>query len=620
VKRPIPAFAVLVLSVSACTAPGQGTGCLDDPEKSCVQADLSGADLSGADLRGWNFSGADLSGADLSGADLSGADLDHAVLNEARLDGATLSAATLFNADGRGSSWKKADLSGADLEGTDLRMAALDGAVLRGARLHDVNLSGGSLVDVDLGEALLARVFLGGSALTGANLERTVLADTRVDDVDLTGTSWQGAVLRATDEPPAVVRDRGALVCGDLACEGTPEPGPFPKIELTPAAFRTAAFGAARFVSMHGESPTVASRGFALAFIAAYGVYPGAAERGVPHWQPVPQTGTENVRDVAATLATYNTAVALRRNPRGVELDGKMRGVMLSRDVMLWELTRGAPGARGLISSLAVESARLAVERGKQDGFADRTNTYDGNGAWVPTLPGWAPALEPGWGELDRYLPGSEACAADGPTQDPEDAARELVEITAKITDDQKAAARFWDDERLRTPTPPGHWVIIAAQVLSDQMSAGTIDAEKAFLTMFDLVTAMGDTFIQVWVDKYTHRTARPITVLDGSVPGWNSYLGNPPFPAYPSGHAAVSRAAAEVLTRHLGPLPFTDQGANESSGGWLVLGITPREFSNFMEAAEEAGLSRIWGGIHVMEDYLDGAAVGACVARLTAR
>jgi len=619
VKLLLLSVPVLVLAVTACAAENTGTECLDDDSKSCMQADLAGADLSGRDLRGWDFSGADLTDADLTGANLEGAKLDHADLDRARLEGTRLVDATLFNTSSRDASWRAVVATNADLEGTDLRGSTLDDADLSGARLQDVNLAGASLRNADLSGALLARVYLRGVSLTDADLSTAVFADTSLNGAETTGASWAGAVMRAGDNPPDAALPGGAIVCEDLACEGTPANGPFRDVEVTPEAFRAIAFGAARFVSTFGEGPTVASRGFALAFLGAYGVYPESLDANVPGWDPAPLDGVDAVRDVAAAVATYNVAVALRRNPKGVALDGKMRGVMLSRDVVLWELTRDEPGARGLAAVVAASSAKRAIDRAKSDGFADRKTVHEREGAWVPTPPGWAPGLEPGWGTLARYLPGSEACAAASPPADPLAAAMETAKITENLTDDQKAAARFWDDERLRTPTPPGHWVILAAQVLSAEMSVGRIDAATAFAVMYDMTTAMGDTFIQVWADKYRYQTARPITVLAGTVSGWNSYLGNPPFPAYPSGHAAVSRAAAEVLTRHLGQLPFTDQGANESSGGWLILGITPRSFDNFLDAAEEAGLSRIWGGIHVMDDYIDGAATGACVARLTA-
>jgi membrane-associated phospholipid phosphatase len=129
------------------------------------------------------------------------------------------------------------------------------------------------------------------------------------------------------------------------------------------------------------------------------------------------------------------------------------------------------------------------------------------------------------------------------------------------------------------------------------------------------LSLALADTMIQVWKDKYLYATARPITLLQEIEPGWNSYLGNPPFPAYPSGHAAVSAMSAELLTATLGEFPFVDNGAFENPAGMRALNVTPRSFKNFREAGREAGLSRIWGGIHVMDDFEGGRRIGTCAA-----
>ena len=610
----------ILATVTACSGSMPSTGstaCLDDVA-ACREVNLSGADLSGRDLSGKDFTGAVLQGADLRDADLTGADLDHADLTGAMLDGALLTNATLFDVRAVDSSWREADLTDADLEGTDLRGADLTGTTLTGARLHDVNLADGLLLKANLTGALLARVFLGGADMSGANLSHTVLPGTSFADASTTGVTWTGALLRVDDQPPVGVVDSGAIVCDDSSCSGTPGRGPFPTLDVSADAFRSFTFAAARFGSVYGEGPVVVSRGLALFFMAAYGVYPEARDVNISSWKPEPQDGIDAVRDVAAVVAGYNSGIAIRRNPRGAAFDGRMRGLILARDVTFWELTREAPEARGLVAVVAADAAKHVLARAQNDGFAERTTEYDGKGAWAPTPPALVPALEPGWGSMLRYLPASTACAAPAPQIDLDVAAREARTIADQASEDQKNAARFWDDERIRTATPPGHWVIIAAQVLAAGMVDGDVTARESVQTMFDVSIAMADSFIQVWEDKYQYRTARPITIVQATDPDWNSYLGNPPFPAYPSGHAAVSRAAAEVLTRHLGDRPFTDQGGNESAGGWLALGIEPRSFANFIEAADESGMSRIWGGIHTMDDYVGAKHIGSCVARLT--
>lgn len=611
----------MLATATACsgsTSATRSTACLGDAAAACREADLSGADLSGRDLSGRDFTGAILKGANLRDANLTGADLDHADLTGAVLDGAVLKGATLFDVRAINSSWRKADMSDADLEGTDLRGADLTGTVLSGARLHDVNLADGLMLKTDLTGALLARVFLGGTDMTGANLSHAMLPGTSFADASTTGVTWTGAILRADDLPPVGIVDSGAIVCDDASCSGTPGRGPFTTLDVSADAFRSFTFAAARFGSVYGEGPVVVSRGLALFFMSAYGVYPEARDVNIASWKPEPQDGIDAVRDVAAVVAGYNSGIAIRRNPRGTAFDGRMRGLILARDITFWELTREAPESRGLVAVVAADAAKHVLARAQNDGFAKRTTEYDGKGAWKPTAPALVPALEPGWGSMLRYIPTSTTCAAPAPQIDSDVAALEARTIADQASQDQKNAARFWDDERIRTATPPGHWVIIAAQVLAAGMVDGDVSARESVRTMLDVSIAMADSFIQVWADKYQYRTARPITIIQTTDPDWNSYLGNPPFPSYPSGHAAVSRAAAEVLTRHLGDVAFSDQGGNESAGGWLALGIEPRSFANFTEAADESGMSRIWGGIHTMDDYVGANHIGSCIARLT--
>jgi hypothetical protein len=95
---------------------------------------------------------------------------------------------------------------------------------------------------------------------------------------------------------------------------------------------------------------------------------------------------------------------------------------------------------------------------------------------------------------------------------------------------------------------------------------------------------------------------------------GWTPLLTTPPFPEYTSGHAVQTAAAAVVLTRLFGEVAFTDRTHE-------VRGLPARSFGSFAEAAEEAAVSRLYGGIHfraAIERGLDqGRAIGARVAEL---
>jgi membrane-associated phospholipid phosphatase len=120
--------------------------------------------------------------------------------------------------------------------------------------------------------------------------------------------------------------------------------------------------------------------------------------------------------------------------------------------------------------------------------------------------------------------------------------------------------------------------------------------------------TAQADAFIASWGYKYRFNSVRPRpyirTVLDST---WEPLVPTPPFPEYPSGHSTQSAAAASVLTAVLGSVAFDDSSA-------LTIGHDVRRFSSFIAAADEAGMSRVYAGIHFPSGNVAGRALGECV------
>jgi membrane-associated phospholipid phosphatase len=125
-------------------------------------------------------------------------------------------------------------------------------------------------------------------------------------------------------------------------------------------------------------------------------------------------------------------------------------------------------------------------------------------------------------------------------------------------------------------------------------------------------VTLM-DAFISCWDEKYRSNRIRPETYIDRYIdPRWQPYLQTPPFPEYTSGHSVISTAAAEVLTYLFGDrIDYTDNAEE-------LFDIAPRTFHSFREAAEEAAVSRLYGGIHyrdaVVNGQIEGKALGESV------
>jgi hypothetical protein len=238
-----------------------------------------------------------------------------------------------------------------------------------------------------------------------------------------------------------------------------------------------------------------------------------------------------------------------------------------------------------------------------------------GAGLWVPTSPGFKPPLLPCWGQLRPFvLADGSQCSPDPPPAYSEDPgsdfyqeAWEVYTVVNQLIAEQLAIAQFWADDPGRTGTPPGHSISILNQILVQQKAS----LETAAEAYARLGIALADSFIACWWTKYQHNLLRPITyihtVLGDTI--WSTPVNTPPFPEYTSGHSVQSAAAAQVLTDLFGAQPFTDQTH-------AALGYAPRTFSDFFAFAEEAAISRLYGGIHFRAAIERGLEQGRCVGQ----
>jgi membrane-associated phospholipid phosphatase len=238
-----------------------------------------------------------------------------------------------------------------------------------------------------------------------------------------------------------------------------------------------------------------------------------------------------------------------------------------------------------------------------------------GPGVWVPTST-WdlqQTPLLPAWGGNRPFaMPAGTICGLPPPpaySEDPGSAfhaeAREVHETTGRLTAEQRLIARFWADDPMLSPTPAGHWASIALQVLEAEAADYARHAE----VLARLGVAMGDAFIACWDGKYRYDLLRPVTYIRRTIDaGWEPLLITPPFPEYPSGHSTVSGAAAAVMTALYG------DGHAFSDATHAAEGMPVRHYPSFRAAAEEAGISRLYGGIHFRSAITHGLAQGACV------
>ena len=172
--------------------------------------------------------------------------------------------------------------------------------------------------------------------------------------------------------------------------------------------------------------------------------------------------------------------------------------------------------------------------------------------------------------------------------------ARELLRLRRELTPAQKRIAKFWEGG-VGTPLPPGVWNEVAiAYIRRDGLTTA-----KAARVLAVLNVAMADTGTATWEAKFRYWGPRPITAIRvlGLARHWTPFLETPHFPAYISAHSAYSAAASEVL-------------------GYLF----PRDAGAFRAKAREAGVSRLYGGIHFRADHVLGLRVGRDVGRLVLR
>ena len=221
-------------------------------------------------------------------------------------------------------------------------------------------------------------------------------------------------------------------------------------------------------------------------------------------------------------------------------------------------------------------------------------------------------AAEPYWHEIRPFvLERWDACPlAPAPAFSGEKsselhaAAMHVRDAKAALTAEQRTIALFWADNGGESGTPVGHWLSIASQIIGQQrLPAGTA-ARLAMVT----AAAQADAFIAAFGYKYTINYLRPRTYIRRFIdPAWEPLIPTPPFPEYPSAHSTQSAAAATTLTAFVGEVAFVDSTS-------VSIGHAPRRFATLRAAADEAGRSRIYGGIHFVFGDLNGRALGACI------
>ncbi|TVZ52904.1 vanadium-dependent haloperoxidase [Dokdonia sp. Hel_I_53] len=253
---------------------------------------------------------------------------------------------------------------------------------------------------------------------------------------------------------------------------------------------------------------------------------------------------------------------------------------------------------------------------------------------WQPTPPAYMDGIEPHWNKIrpfvirtaDQFKPIPPPAFSMQEGSDFYKQVKEVYDISQQITADgdnseEIAIAQFWDCNpyvsvtrghlmfATKKITPGGHWMGITK--IAAKKSG--FDVSNTLYAYAKTSVAMADAFISCWDEKYRSNLIRPETLINDHIDdAWKPILQTPPFPEYVSGHSVVSGAAAESLTSIFGTnFSFLDDTETP-------YGLPVREFKSFKAAAQEAAVSRMYGGIHyrvaVDEGLKQGIALGKYV------
>jgi len=306
-------------------------------------------------------------------------------------------------------------------------------------------------------------------------------------------------------------------------------------------------------------------------------------------------------------------------------------GYMLEEDEkkMIIALLRAGYSREVIDQSVAVaqDIAKKIAAFGSTDGYLKlstmvRYRPLKGDQYWYPTPPGYIEGIEPHWKTIRpmmidssaQFRPMAPVAFSKDSTSDFFKLAYEVYAVGTKLSEKQRFIASYWDCNPFAINTsghmsigfkkisPGGHWMNITG--IATNKAKLTLD--QGIMVHAVIAATLMDAFISCWDEKYRSSRVRPETVIHRYIdPKWQPLLQTPPFPEYTSGHSVISTAVAETLTFLIGDnFSFTDDTE-------VIFDLPNREFKSFRQAAEEAAISRLYGGIHYRDAIVNGQEQG---------
>ncbi len=326
--------------------------------------------------------------------------------------------------------------------------------------------------------------------------------------------------------------------------------------------------------------------------VTAIAAYKTVCEKMIFRFHRTDSLYDEQMKEIAATGV-----------PADVMERSKAYGMSVGGHVLAWS---GGDGYNNIIAG-----TRYVIPKGP--------------GLWEPTPPDFVQPVDPFWSTIrpftlrkaDQFKPEDPLPFSTEPGSPFYQQVYEVYKVGVELTNDQALVARFWDCNPIhshhfghlhfntRQISPGGHWINIT-RIACDSNRSDMMASLEAY-TLVSL--ALADGFISSWTEKYRSNVIRPVTYINRYIDStWKPLIQTPPFPEYISGHSTISAAAAHILTRLFGEMRYEDDSE-------IYLGLPVRPFNTFMDAALEAGLSRLYGGIHYSRSLDMGTKNGTQVA-----
>lgn len=381
-------------------------------------------------------------------------------------------------------------------------------------------------------------------------------------------------------------------------------------------------------------SPPVASRIYAYSNIAAYEVFAkstGDATSLHTAYKKFPDLSIIKInKNISPSLASVYAFLITAKNYIFSE-----KRFEDSIQLILQYYKKNIPDAQVYRNSLLAgkQISDSIVSWSNKDGYRKtrslRRYSYRKEpGKWLPTPPAYMAAVEPYWGQMrtmlmdsaSQFKPAAPPAYTNDTSSNFYEQMQEVYSTGRSLSKEQRDIALFWDCNPFFVNTsghlvfatkklsPGGHWISIAA--IACRKTGKTI-AESAKVYMLTSL-ALYDGFISCWDEKFRSNFIRPETVINSMVDeNWRPLLQTPPFPEYTSGHSVISTSAAFVLSSLFGE----EFGYIDSTE--TAYGLPTRNFTSFKQAANEAAISRLYGGIHFREAIVNGQHQGQKIGSL---